>query len=191
MAKAKRPRKTKQNQIDEAVELLGKIEKKEAEVEKAAVELEAAREATKTKKGVWLTKVDELRELCRTRKRWAEEAKRQPLLTPKKPGEKPTDDSPLSVAMEQQAAQSAGAPADSRPWQTLPINTLGLSENVLAKCGEKGVLTLGDFQAFQAKHGDYWSKELGLRSNQVGSVTDAWERLWNEHPEWRVKPCWY
>jgi len=89
-------------------------------------------------------------------------------------------DRPLIAAMEQAGATGGSDPAD---WRKLPIDKLGLTESVLAKCGEKDVLTLGDFQEFQAKHGEFWAKQLGLKGNQAASVMDAWERFWAEHPE--------
>ena len=171
-------KKTKAETIDEAVVLLGKIEAKEAEVETASRELDEARETAKTKKGVWLTKVDELRALCRTRKRWAAEAKRQPLLNQKAAKGEPGDDSPLLAAAEQVAAAKT-APVD---WRKLPIDKLSLTKSALAKFGERDILTLGDFQTFQGKHGDFWGKELGLHGKQKEVVTDAWERFWADNP---------
>ena len=71
----------------------------------------------------------------------------------------------------------------SADWRKLPIDNLTLTDSVAAKCDEKDILTLGDFQAFQQKHGDHWARELGLRGNQAGSVMDAWEAFWTAHPE--------
>jgi len=88
-------------------------------------------------------------------------------------------DRPLLKAAEQ-AAKGKEGPVD---WRKLPIDNLTLTDSVAAKCDEKDILTLGDFQAFQQKHGDHWARELGLRGNQAGSVMDAWEAFWTAHPE--------
>ena len=45
-------KKSKQETIDDVLELLGKIEEAEQEVQEAQMELEARREAAKTAKGV-------------------------------------------------------------------------------------------------------------------------------------------
>ena len=70
--------------IDEIKKLLGQIEKAEEAVEKAEIELNARKESAKIAKGAWLTAVGDLRKLVQSRKRWREEAKRQPLLNGKK-----------------------------------------------------------------------------------------------------------
>ena len=82
MPKKRRPNKGES--LEEISTLLASIEKGEEAVELAEIQLDAKRDEAKTAKGVWLTRVAELRELVRTRKRWAEEMKRQPLLNQKK-----------------------------------------------------------------------------------------------------------
>lgn len=75
-------RKTKGETIEEVTQLLEQIEAAEDAVQEAEIELDSAKDIAKTAKGVWLTRVSELRELVRSRRRWAAEAKRQPLLHP-------------------------------------------------------------------------------------------------------------
>jgi len=74
-------------------------------------------------------------------------------------------------------------PVTSPGWKRLAIDKLDVTENVLTKMGQKDILTLGDFQQFQAKHGEFWAKELGLRGKQGEAVTAAFDRFWAEHPE--------
>jgi len=91
---------------------------------------------------------------------------------------------PLLAAAEKAEAEKTAMVQTSADWRKLPITkTLTLTESIVAKCGAKDILTLGDFQQFQAKHGEFWAKELGLKGNQKEAVTAAFDRFWAEHPE--------
>lgn len=154
-------RKTKQETIDDVVDLLGKIEKAEQEVEKAQMVLESRKEEAKTAKGVWLTRVDALRELCRTRKKWAEEAKKQPLFNQKKDKDvRPTIQPSL--------------PLDDK-WRKLSLAAAAISEKYIDKLEESGINTLGELQDKMNKHGQFWAKELGLARQRV-AIEDEFNR---------------
>jgi prophage DNA circulation protein len=79
-AKPKKRKATKGEQLSEIEELLTKIEAAEDACTTARLEFDDRKEAAKSAKGTYQTRVDELRDLCRTRRRWAEERKKQPLL---------------------------------------------------------------------------------------------------------------
>ena len=79
--KAEKPPKRGESP-EEIGKLLTQIEKAEKAVQVAEIELDSRKEAAKSAKAEWMVKVSELREMVRTRERWAAEAKRQPLLQP-------------------------------------------------------------------------------------------------------------
>lgn len=80
--KKEKPPKRGENP-EEIAKLLKDIEKAEKEVQVAEIELDSRKEAAKAAKAEWLVKVSALRECVRTRERWNEESKRQPLLNQK------------------------------------------------------------------------------------------------------------
>lgn len=151
-------RKTKQDSIDEGVVLLGKIEKAEEAVAKAQSNLEVAREEAKTAKGVWMTKVSELRDLCRTRKRWAAEAKRQPLFNQKK---KPAPIDATKLGDE---------------WKDHSLAAAAIKDNHIDALESAGVRTLGDLQAKMNQHGQFWAKELGINGRYRVPIEDDFNR---------------
>ena len=65
---------------EEIKKILEDVEKAEKAVQVAEIELDSRKEAAKSAKAEWMVKVAELRERVRTRERWREEARRQPLL---------------------------------------------------------------------------------------------------------------
>jgi hypothetical protein len=79
---AKKKKPTKGESLAEITELLEQIEAKSAEIKIARAAFDDSKDAAKIKKGVWQTKLCELEDLADTRRRWAAEAKRQPLLHP-------------------------------------------------------------------------------------------------------------
>ena len=79
---AKKKNPTKGESLAEITELLEQIEAKSAEIKIARAAFDDSKDAAKIKKGVWQTKLCELEDLADTRRRWAAEAKRQPLLNP-------------------------------------------------------------------------------------------------------------
>ena len=163
-AKAKKRRKTKGEAIAEIQEILEKIEAKEKEVESAEIEWNTKREETKIAKGVWMTRVSELRELARTRERWAEEAKRQPLFNPPK-----TD--VQSPAADQAIADRVN---DELRFQTL--GAAGFKPKHLDALEAAGLRYLSDLQEKMNQHGQFWAKELG-----VARMRDAIEKTFNDH----------
>ena len=48
-------------------------------------------------------------------------------------------------------------PVDPDAWKSWPINKLAVTDGVLQRMAEADVLTLGDFQKFQERHGDRWA----------------------------------
>jgi hypothetical protein len=152
-------KQTKQEVIDDVVDLLGKIEKAEVEVEKAQIELEGRKEAAKTAKGVWLTRVDALRQLCRTRKRWAEEAKKQPL---------------FNQGKKQDAPATVPKPADDK-WKALTLAAAAISDKHIDKLEAAGVHTIGELSEKMNRHGQFWGRELGLARQRV-AIEDEFNR---------------
>jgi len=182
--KAKASRKpTKGESLQEITELLTSIEKKEEEVELAELELESKREETKATRGVWLTRVNELRELVRARKRWAEEAKQQPLLTGK----------PLKADTPQPSGSETGGPLDGSTvmfpeskdaWKAYSTDSLTLQAKTLAALQEAGLTTLGKLSDHIRDQGDWWAREIkGVGEKAAEEIADAFAAFWKEHPE--------
>ena len=156
-------KKTKTETISEVVELLEKIEAKETEVEAAKSGLEEQREGTKTAKGVWLTKINELQELIRTRKRWAEEAERQPLFNQLRPDATQLKaDRPAAVVPQQIADQGDRQPHD---WRRLGLKTLQvydpkITDRHVEKLRNAGLSTLGILADRMDNLGTFWAKSF-------------------------------
>lgn len=165
--------------MDEIVELLGKIEKAEEAVESAALEWDSKKEEAKTAKGVWMTKVSELRDLCRTRKRWAAEAKKQPLLNQveAKPAE-------TATGAETQVSSSGDlvelSPKAWRKWPTSTLAEYGLPAGKVKLLEESGLSTMGKLMDAMNKKGkeDFWWKDIkGLGETGYDALTEAIAKL--------------
>lgn len=153
---------TKQQAIDEIVDLLGKIEKAEDDVAKSQSDWETQKEEAKTAKGVWMTRVSALRDLCRTRKKWAAEAKRQPLLN----------------QVAKVAAPMVGVTDDT--WKSVSLAGAAMQENHIDALEAAGVKTLGDLQSKMNQHGQFWAKELRINGRFRVAIEDTFNRYLTE-----------
>lgn len=168
--KPKAHKQSKQELIDEAVELLGKIEKAEKAVTVAEIEWDAKKEAAKTAKGVWLTRVSAMRDLARTRDRWAAERKKQPLL----------------AAAEKQAKKEetqSEAAAGAQDWRLLPVSEI-VQGAALGKLLSASIETLGTLQARMLAD-PQWHKSIGgIGAETAGEINEAFGTFQIAHPEW-------
>ena len=168
-APAKKKTPTKGESLAEVVELLEKIEKAEKDVEKAELAWNKQKEEAKIAKGVYQTRVDTLRDLAKTRDRWAEEAKRQPLFAnqnkEKKSADKPNEAKP-----------EAARPGDDESYKTQPLAVLKprLSEKAWDALDATGIKTLGDMQAKMNEGGQFWPKNLGVHGRHKEDIEKAY-----------------
>lgn len=66
-------------------------------------------------------------------------------------------------------------------WRPVPIAEAfpGLPKKAYEAFENKGIATMGDFADFQAKHGDWWAKELpGVGPETQTKIADAAEAFW-------------
>jgi len=161
--KAKRTaKKSKGEQIAEVVDLLTKIEEAEDAVLEAENEVDTRREELKTAKGVWHTRVSEMRELVRTRKRWAEEAKRQPLFANQSPAN--------GQAVTEQAGDGTQPPKSEADMQ---IEDLGVSAARCEKLGLAGLHTVAQLRDAMVKNPREWFKPIaGIGRDAATDIED-------------------
>lgn len=95
---------------------------------------------------------------------------------------KPLPPSPEGLAVTQ------AAPPTNDKWRGLPVDALqefGATESIVAKLSGKSLETLGDLADHQAKHGEFWAKEIkGLGPQKAAKVADAQAAFWAKHPEY-------
>ncbi len=73
--------------------------------------------------------------------------------------------------------------ADS--WRNYLLAHLGCSARVSKALETAGLKTLGELTNFQAKHGDFWIKDIkGLGATGSEELTNRLESFWTEHPEY-------
>lgn len=179
-------KRSKRDKIAEVVEVLEKIEAKEMEVENSSHALDAQREATKTAKGVWLTKISELQELIRTRKRWAEEAKRQPLFNQPRadagqdkwvnhPSSLAETDRPATVAAQQTGEQGEGESADWRKTglKALRLHSKKITHKDVEQLEDAGIPTLGLLAERMEAMGESWAKGFRWGDVRRQAIEDA------------------
>lgn len=169
-------------------ELLAEIREAEALVSTAEQRWQAAAEHAKDLKKIYETRVSDLRAAIRgagplfCQSSESKEPNHEGLNgTPK---ESPTNPEGL-------ATNSEGLPAtNGKPdaWRTTCIDALqahGLSENIVGKLRGKSIETLGDLSDHQAKHGQWWFKEIkGLGEGKAAKVADAQAAFWAANPEY-------
>ena len=175
-AAARKPREHKQTKgesLTEISELLGKIEAAEDAVQVAEIELDARKEEAKTAKGVWMTRVAELRNLVRTRKRWAQEALSQPLLNQKPKGEKEGEVEPIAADVTAEVA--------SVDWLRHGIGAAGFTDKQCEALQIAGLQTLGDLQSKMNQHGVFWAKEVGINGRYKTAIEDVFNRYLMDH----------
>jgi hypothetical protein len=166
---------TKQMALDDIEALLTQIEAAELDVQKAAIELDARKEAAKTAKGVWLTRIETLQTLIGTRRRWNEERKRQPLLAAAE-----------AAAQTVMAAVEAHLP-DPNPagWRDVRLDTFGLGTRTMKALDAAGLTTLGLLTDFQMANGEWWVRNVkGLGEMGSDKIAEKVAEFWKEHPEY-------
>lgn len=141
---------------EEIAKLLKQIEAAEKIVQNAHAELIEHKDATKAAKGRYDIAIADLRQLIRSRDRWKEEAKRQPLLNQKQ--------------------QTLPAVDMSGDWRKTGIDKLGgaVTDKDRDKLCQASIYTLGDIQDLMQKHGGFWFQ------NVSGVGRAAADRIENE-----------
>lgn len=198
MAKKKSVKKPKtekpKDELQEASELLKKIEKAEKACQDHAAAMQIAKEEYKLAKEAYGNSVVELRRLCRARK------EKMPLFDSPKPADSLPSEQP--TASEQQPACECprggchetdedgdcckcGEPnVTTKPcsWRELPLDTLtqyGARDVAVEKLAEAigAEIGCGGFADYLEKHATFWGKECGLNANYRDEVADALGRL--------------
>lgn len=99
---------------------------------------------------------------------------------------------PPANANEQKIPEAAEPPSNGKvnghdhanideTWRTVPIEEAlqGLGSRAYDGFEAKNIKTMGDFSDFQAKHGDWWAKEIpGVGPETAGKIADAAEEFW-------------
>lgn len=99
-----------------------------------------------------------------------------------------SDDWPaLPEVLKQYFPDEPDEPADERSWRAWPLESLtsmGLQPRALKAMAGAGLETVGQLSDWQAKHGDFWIKEIKGIGKKVGdNVADVMERFWRERPD--------
>lgn len=183
---AKKHRQTKGELLDEAADLLSRIEDAEVECQKARLAVDDAKEAYKTSKGLYANAVEELRKLARARRqklplfdaagKKAEEEKKA------KASEQAT---PLLPAAEGDTAGNGQAqPLAPEAWRTVRIAELSLKPATESKLLAKDLDTLGALSDWMQKKGEFWAKDVpGIGEKAATDIADAFAAFWATHPE--------
>ena len=168
---AKKPTKTEQ--LQEAAELLERIEKAEKECETALLEWDRRRAAAKSAKEVYGNAVEQLRKLCRAR------SEEHPLFDPPKDKktaaeDKPADQPLLDAAEKHADAKPAGTDTE---WKNLSLAVAGFNEKQTDALEAADIRTLGELQDAMNRHGLYWAKNVGVS----GRLRQKIEDVFNEY----------
>jgi hypothetical protein len=191
MAKAKRKSATQKN--DEAVEILEKIEKVERELEKCDVDIATKIEIVKNAKATRRTLSQEMRELARTRDKWAAEAKWQPLLNQADNADNTTV--PYPTTPTESSADDETVPLKTpspNAWKRWPVSCLGecgLPPGKVKLLEEAGLETMGKLMTRMSKAGseDFWWKDIrGFGESGYDALVDAIMALRKKKPEFQA-----
>jgi len=179
--KASKP--TKSDLLEEAADLLGRIEEAETACQRARLELDDAREGVKCAKQNYGACVDELRKLARARrekhplldfaakqgKAAAEKAQATKDEKTEKAKAGPSDSSTATTS-----TTAAAAPNDT--WKKFSIYAAGFAANHCEAMEAADISTLGELQAAMNRHGQWWAKDLKL-----GRFKEAIENTFNAY----------
>ncbi len=166
--KVKKP--SKSEMLEEAADLLKRIEDAERECQQAQQRMADIKDEYKDAKGIYSSAVQELRTLCRAR------SEKHPLFDSNKP--KPEEQPKLDGTSPQQLPLSKDA------WRETKIDSIDLSARYLKAFEESGLTTLGKVADLQVKHGDFWQREVkGLGEKGRDEYADRMATFWETHPE--------
>ena len=166
---AKSPKLTKDERLQEAAEILGKIEKAEAERSMCLVDWNMKKEIAKDAKDVYVTAIETLGRLCRAR------SEKHPLFEPPKPKTAKIDAQRLLPFDGEQLAAASGPDA----WKKHGLAAAAFKENHQDALEAAGIHTLGDLQAGMTKHGNFWARELKVGKFRV-AIEDNFNRYITE-----------
>lgn len=95
---------------------------------------------------------------------------------------------PLLDGLDKPTATNGQPTPATDAWRSLPTDILqahGLSDKIVAKLQEKSLEDLGQLADFQAKHGDFWPKEIkGLGPAKAQQVGEAWTKFLAANPDY-------
>ena len=167
--------------LNEAADLLKRIEKQEAECGKLATEMEIMRDAFKQLKGAYASATITLRSLCRARR------EKMPLfdqqLAAKSVEVGPVvNDTPIETAPGSHTTAAHNFTKDA--WRDLPLAVAGINGSVGRLLEEAGHDTLGEVSKLMNDQGQWWNKEVkGIGEAGANEVADRFAAFWAEHPE--------
>jgi hypothetical protein len=145
------------DELEEAAELLQRIEAAEAKCQQARTNADACKEEYKSAKAAYGERVEALRKLCRAR----------------------SEDLPLLNSSD------AGASDGRDGWKPRPIADLKLSAKLTQKIIDAGHLTIGALSKHIEEQGEWWPKNIkGLGEKGREKVLEAYVAFWADHPEY-------
>jgi len=179
--KARQP--TKSDLLEEAAELLTRIETAETACQCARLELDDAREGVKCAKQNYGACVDELRKLARARK------EKHPLFeaagNPKAGNPKAdakTSTPSIAATLDTLAPGESGSTPTTNDscddsWKKLSIHAAAFTDAQGDALESADVRTLGELQAAMNRHGQWWAKELKIHGRHQQGI----EGTFNEY----------
>jgi hypothetical protein len=174
--KAKKP-PTRLEILEEAEELLKRIEQQENRIQEARLEMDDIKERYKTTKDVYLTRMDEMRQLARARK------EKLPLFDATKQPP-PADGAP--AAQISNAGDRPVLPGTNgygidpaRSVDRLPIAELakhGASGRAVEACEKAGFAIVKDLRDRMITNPEWWCKNAGINQRFKVGIEDAVNR---------------
>lgn len=178
--------------LADANEILRKIAEAEAEAEAAAREVEARKADLKDAKEDYEAAINRLRRLSR---QIGNDASR-PLLAVVEANAKANAEMISDAAEVNQGGNApvvetvvgvVPQPPKDESWRECRFDdatefpTLG---SLATKLYEAGIETVGQLSDFQAKHGEFWAKEIkGIGKSKAEKISDAMIEFWKKHPQ--------
>jgi hypothetical protein len=153
---------TKSDLLEEAAELLTRIETAETACQCARLELDDAREGVKCAKQNYGACVDELRKLARARR------EKHPLFEAGAKGGKPLLDGNAGATVNAEPQ-----PATDDSWKALSIHAAAFTDAQDDALEAADVRTLGELQAAMNRHGQWWAKELKIHGRHQQGIEDT------------------
>lgn len=168
-------------------EWMTRVHEATAETDEAEREYLSLKEQASEAKKVYEAKVIALRSITRSQPGPQREFSfdgEQGAAEPSEPSTPARSPDEPAVTMSQEKLDAA---ADERSWRAWPLESLtsiGLQPRALKAMAGAGLETVGQLSDWQAKHGDFWIKEIKGMGKKVGdNVADVMERFWRERPD--------
>lgn len=170
--------------LDDATAILRKIAEAEAEAEAAAREVEARKADLKDAKEDYEAAINRLRRLSR---QIVADASRPLLAECERP--KPTEAvANQGGAVADPVVEAVPPPPKDESWRECRFDDAnefsGLPSSIVAMLWSASIETVGQLSDFQAKHGEFWAKEIkGIGKSKAEKISDAMIEFWKKHPQ--------